>query len=401
MKTVTNLKSKGLQSWIAIGLLLFVLLSFRPAMALTNYIFFSVNGDSSRTSMTQGELVSWGSNCAVGATITWEIWIDLNGNSIIEPSSDRMLATFNIADGDTLSNGPPPDINPVPDGWYVSPPMLLGVAPGNYVFKATDQSDATSAQRALYCNPLLSPPNMFRGQITVTGHPAPDPVLHNVWIEGKPQGDESQLWGALTNDSGFYQMNIGDAGTGLLFQIKPSDIPGYVTPADQMRTANGIIDGVNFAYSAPTDSIYGEIRDQNDALLIRPMYVYCYPRNGGNGREIQILDGTYKFYVGPSQYGIWNIGINPGDLNPDYLYPNSYEFDNTVIHSLRHDFVCYSSDTVIYARVTENGNNPSHEYMVQAQSNSLQCGTNSISGHGTCQSGNTIYFLDGSNGMEC
>jgi hypothetical protein len=382
MKTVTNLRLRSPRSWIAFGLLLFVLLSFQTAMAVTNYIFFSVNGDTSRTSITQGENIAWGANCAVGATLTWEIWIDLNANSVIDPASDMILATFAIADGDTSSDQGPPDTNPIPDGWYLSSPMLLGVAPENYIFKAIDQSDATSAQRTLLCNPLLSPPNMFRGQITITGVSAPNPVLENVWIEGKPQGNDDQMWGALTNDSGFYQMNISDAGTGLLFQIRPSDIPGYVTPSDEMRTVSGIIDGVNFAYSAPTDSLYGQIKDQNGTLIIRPIYVYCYPNNGGNGREVQSLNGTYKFYFGPSQYGQWNIGVNPSDVIPDYLYPNNFNFDNTIIHSLQHDLVCYTSNAVIYARVTENGNNPSHEYMVQAQSNNLQCGTMTVSGMG-------------------
>jgi hypothetical protein len=382
MKSVTDVATRSLILFVAIGLLLF--LFYQPALATTDYVFFSVNGDTSANSIVQGDNVSWGANCATGAQVTWEIWVDLNQNYVIDSGSDLMIATFDCTDGDTSAGGPPPDINPIPDGWFITPPMILGVAPAQYIFKATDHTDNSSAQRWISCSPLVSPPNMFRGQVSLEGHPAPDSAyLRNIWIESSPDENGSQIWSGLTNDSGFFQINVGAAGSGLLFDIYVPDIPGFITPGDQYRTASGVVDDVNFTYMAPADSMYGLIKDQRDSLITAHVYIHCSPEfSGPSQKDAETTDGTYRIYFGSSEYGRWNAGLDPANLVPDHLCPSNFEFDNSVTHSFRYDFTCYTTDTVIYARVTEQGHDPVHSYIINCQSTFLQSGTYGISGIG-------------------
>ena len=368
---------------LQIASVLLLLVAFQPAFAVTNYVFFSVNGDTTRTSLVQGDQLSWGANCDVGATLTWEIWLDLNLNSSIDSLYDKMIATFDIADGDTSSNGPPPDNNPIPDGWYISQPMTMGVAPAHYIFKARNHVDNSVAQRMIISTALPSPPNMFRGQVTIAGHPAPDSVyLRNIWVEASPDNNP-QMWSGLTDENGLFQINVGAAGSGLNFHIRPLDLPGYITPQAQYRIASGVVDNINFAYVTPADSIYGDARDGFGTLITVPLSGSCSPRFfGPDSKDFTMTNGAYRIFFGSSEYGLWSIGLSPENLVPVYLCPNGYEFDNSFDHTQRHDFVCYNTDTVIYARVTELGGNPTHQYLVVAQSNSLQGGTYSISGIG-------------------
>ena len=385
MNSTANYYCRGWRRLMIVsGLFLLSLLISRPASAVTDRVFISVNGDTSVTSLVQGDTVRWGANCEIGGALTWQIWLDLNSNSVIDTLTDKLIAEFVTTDGDTLSEEGPGDTNPIPDGWYVSPLMILGVAPSSYIFRAMNNSDYSSAWRQIECNPLLTPPNMFRGQVTIQGHPAPDPThLRNIWVEASPQHDGSQVWSGLTNDSGFFEINISDAGTNMEFQIWSEELSGYVTPGRQTRTASGIVGGIDFYYSAPTDSLFGQIRDQSNALIQRPIDMHCYPEfPGPDSKDITATDGNYAIYFGPSEYGRWNVNFSPESLVPEYLFPMGYNFDNSVNHSQQHDFTCFASDTVMYARITEAGGNPTHRYIVFAQSNSLQIGTGVISDTG-------------------
>ena len=55
-----------------------LVLSATPSNATTDYLFFEVNGDSTVTTMVQGDTLAWGANCAVGASMEWVIGIDLD-----------------------------------------------------------------------------------------------------------------------------------------------------------------------------------------------------------------------------------------------------------------------------------------------------------------------------------
>ena len=366
------------------GLFLLVLLSFQSSYALTNYVFFSVNGDTTlKTTAVQGDTIGWGSNCAVGAQLNWEIWIDVDSNGVPD-SGDKLLFNYVIADGDTSSQGPPPDVNPTPDGWYISRPFPFGIAPTHFVFKVTDLSDHTTAQRKILATPLPSPPNKFTGWVSIPGHSAPDALLQNIWIEADDSVFENAFWAGLTNDSGYFEINVGASGTGRTFIIRPSDVQGFITPARKNKVASGVVDSLLFVYQLPVDSIYGQIKDDRDSLIRQPLYLWCSPHFGGpQEKESQTSDGNYKFFFGSSELGEWDIGLSSDYLVPNYLVPNSFQFSNQILHGIQHNFTCERTDTVIYGRVTESGGLPVHAYKIQAYSSLLSGSTEAVSGIGS------------------
>ena len=335
------------------------------AFAVTDHMVYSVNGDTTKTTMVQGDSLGWGSNCAVGAMLYWEIWYDLNGNAVINDPGDKIVTSYTIADGNTSLDGPPPDNNPTPDGLYMTPSMLLGIAPGVYIFRVTDMSDSTTTFKAITVTALPSPPNSFAGLLVVPGHPAPDAaVLENHWIEASIESG-NQMWSDFTDDSGKFTINIGDAGTGLTFEISPPDIPGYVTPARQQMIAGGHDTLSDFVYVEPTDSVYGTVKDDAGQDLTVQPFVYATPQFGGNEKNAQVAGGEYTLYFGSSERGIWWVGVSQDQLIPYYMVPLSEAIDNTSDHSIQHDIVCLKADTTVYVRVTENGAPPAHSYRVQ------------------------------------
>jgi hypothetical protein len=381
MKRIATVLGIGRGIW-PIAVLAILLFSAGPAQATVDYLFFSVNGDTSLTTMTQGDMVGWGSNCAVGELLHWELWVDVDADGVIDDPGDRKFIEYDVHDGDSNPDGPPPDINPTPDGWYITNEMLIGMAPAHYIFAAWENSSHTMASRALTTNALPSPPNIIRGTVTVDGHPGPDlAFLGNRWIEADREDANFELWSGLTDANGDYEINFGAGATGVQFGIYPPDIPGFSAPNDTFLTVSGVIENIDFHYSAPSDSIYGHIRDERSNLITRSIYGYCGRQNGG-GKDFQASNGYYVIYFGQAEYGNWFLSLGSETLLPDFLAPMNVNFDNSSSHSLQLDLICLDADAVLYARVTENDGQPSHSYKITAQSAALQCGSQAISGTG-------------------
>lgn len=360
--------------WLVyLSALAMIVLVYQPAKALTDYVFFSVNGDTSAVATTQGDFIGFGANCAVGADVRYELWYDINHNDIIDTATDMNIVTFDATDGDISSNEGLPDINPVADGWYITPEVLIGFATGMYVFRITDLTDTTYADLAIVVYTMPTPPNKFCGHVSIDGYPAPNTHLRNIWIQADlAEAGGMQMWSAMTDDNGYFEICVNDSGTGLDFEISSMDIAGFVSPPSQELTASGAIYGVDFNYGTPTDSLYGQLKDEEDNLILSPARVYCNPMFSGAGnKNADAVNGNYVIYFGSSEHGLWYAGLSQDYLSPTYLIPNGFGFDNDTSSSINHDFICLTADTVIYARITENNSNPSHQYYIQALSDSL------------------------------
>ena len=355
-----------------------------PPFGKTDHMFYSVNGDTTATSMIQGDTVAWGANCAGGGSLRWEIWYDLDENEVIDIPGDIQLVSFIATDGDTSGEYGPPDINPVPDGWYITPPMALGVAAGHYIFKAVNLDDPSEVQKPLVCTEMVSPPNTFSGWLIVPGHPAPDSaLLKNRWVQAEGGNAKDQIWTALTNDSGRFQINISSAGTGLTFRVSSPEIPGFVSPDEQMLLALGHIQNVNFEYAVPADSVWGYVLDEHSALIMEPVGLWCGPQVGSGGRDARSQNGRYVFFFGESELGSWTIGSSGEGLIPAYMQPPQFYFDNSFSHGIRHDLVCLTADTVMYAKITEGFQPPEHQYKVNVRQESSGAESWAISGTGS------------------
>ncbi|MCX6829029.1 MAG: T9SS type A sorting domain-containing protein [candidate division Zixibacteria bacterium] len=372
------------RKWSGIfGLLITAIFAIQPGIAATDYVVISVNGDTSATSAFQGDAIGWSADCAIGSAIQWEIYLDIDSNNSIDIGSDKLLYNFTTVDGDISGNNGPGDSDPNPDGMIVVSPLILGFAPGYYMMSGTDTSDGVGAEDWFAMNALLSPPNMFTGHVTVPGYPAPDAFLKNIWIAAESQGAGMQMWTGLTDDNGYFEINIGSAGTGFPFRISPENLPGIVTPAPRNLTANGQIDNVDFDYMLPYDSVYGFVED-NEGNSIENGYVWARPRFSGPGeKETSINSGRYAIYFGDAELGEWEIGVGTEGLIPDYMASQNFTINNSIDHEIQLDFTCYLTDTVIYVRVTEMGAEPVHPYLIQSQSALLHCFTEGVSGIGS------------------
>ena len=155
MTSITKGRSaKNFSRLVLGGVLLACTLIAPSASAGFDRIFFSVNGDTSLVTMTQGDEFFWASNCDTGATINWEIWYDANSNSTIDPLIDPLLTSENITDGNPVT-----EADPILDGYVMASPFTLSGEPGAYIFKATDLADDSSLQKIMPMVAMSSPPN--------------------------------------------------------------------------------------------------------------------------------------------------------------------------------------------------------------------------------------------------
>jgi hypothetical protein len=378
--------SRGLSgrklSWGLAGLVLFLMIFSQAAFATAYHAYFSVNGDTTATTFVQGDDVAWGVTCAVGDSMMWYVWYDINSNGVIDDPGDALIVAYRATDGDIASQNGPADNSATPDGRYEIPAMTFGPATGNYIFKVQSLSTSAVLTVAGTCTAMPSPPNTFSGSITMTGHPAPDALLQHHWIEADADADGSQLWSAMTDNNGHFTINVGAPGTGLEFKVKAPDLSGWVTPNNSVNTASGDVTGIVLAYTAPADSLYGTVKDLDDSLVQIPISVYCSKQDNSANKNVNITDGSYVISFSNSELGAWNSGVSSENLIPDYMACASFEFDNTSVHGIHHDFVCPKADTVMYVRVKENGGNPAHHYMVQGRYDSQGYWTQAISDTG-------------------
>jgi hypothetical protein len=353
-----------------------------PPIGKTDYMFFSINGDTTGAAMIQGDTVAWGANCAFGGSLRWEIWYDVNQNGVIENPGDVQVIAFVATDGDTIGEYGLPDINGIPDGWFITQPIVLGAAPGHYIFKAVNRDDPSEVQKPLVCSEMTFPPNTISGHLIVPGHTAPDPTtLGYRWVQTESEEAADQVWAAMSNDSGRFQINVGNVGTGYTVRVTPPDIPGFVLPASQIVLVAGHIENMDFDYMIPADSVWGFVVDENSTAITEPVRLWCWPWYGSGGKDTWTEIGRYAIYFGPQELGAWSIGSFEG-LVPAYMTPARFDFDNSSEHGIRHDFVCPTADTVIFARVTENHQSPSHQYRIEIRQEPSGLETWAVSGTG-------------------
>jgi hypothetical protein len=231
---------------------------------------------------------------------------------------------------------------------------------------------------------MPSPPNQISGHISIAGHPAPDLLLSKVWLDSESDTVDVGIYKVLTDVNGYYEINIGAIGTDVLFEVFPSEIPGFVTPAPQPVVVSGAVGNIDFAYAVPADSLFGVLKDDAGTIITIASELWCQPRfAGASGKNTETDAGAYKFYFGAAEQGEWEAGVSSDALIPDYLIPSGYVFDNSVTNSIEHDFVCPRTDTVLYIKVTENGGLPANSYRVYTFSNSLFVTTEAITGTGS------------------
>ena len=350
------------------------LMSAPSAKADFNRIFFSIEGDTTQNSATQGDLFGWGCNCDSGATINWEVWYDVNANSLIDGETDILLTSQNITDGNALNE---PD--PLLDGYAISQISLLFAQPGPYVFRATDIETDSSLDRAASVAAMSAPPNQLSGHITLDGVSAPDDLLANRTVFAESDASEDGGFG-VTDNTGSYTINMGEIGTGAEFFVIPSGVSGFVTPEDVSVIASGVVDNIDFMYEAAADSIWGYVIDEEGAVIPWETEIEAYSEP--EDKSCITHDGRYAFYFAANENREWTLETQSRN-SPVLLTPQEIIIDLDMVSSVRQDIILPRTDSKIYARIIENGNLPQTQYHLFAWSEALGSYAEGLSGIGT------------------
>jgi hypothetical protein len=373
--TQTGRSFKYILGLIMGGALVAGLLLAPSASAEFNHVFVGINGDTTLSTMTQGDEFYWGSNCDSGSTINWEVWFDANSNSSIDPASDALLTSENITDGDALTE---PD--PILDGYALGGAFNLSAEPGLYIFKATDIEADSSLLKVVTMVAMSSPPNQLTGQIILPGISAPNALLANAVIFAESDTGDEGAFLAVTDNMGMYSMNVGADGTGVVFYLDASNVTGYVTPDYIWAIASGVVTGNDFTYVAATDSVWGFVRDELGVII--PWETSVSAQSNDADRRATTSGGRYVIYFSDSDGGEWSLQSDSRN-SPVLLSPDQFVFDLDAVSSFQHDITLTRTDAMIYARVTENGGPPSSNYRVDAYSYSLGASAESVSGTGS------------------
>lgn len=350
-------------------------LLIQSARADFNYIFFSINGDTTLSSMTQGDEFGWGSNCELGASIEWEIYYDLNNNSVIDKTTDILLNSELMTDGNLIY-----EETSIPDGWLFSGTFFVTLEPGNYIFRATDLGTDSSIQKICSVSAMPSPPNQLTGTVHLPGISPPDPRLANIGITAESETGAEGFFVTLTDNTGFYSMNVGNIGTGVTFYLDATNVENYVNPDYISAVASGVVPGNDFTYDNPVDSVWGYVRDGNGALL--PFETTIRASSGITDKDADTKNSRYVIYFTEAQKGDWWLEHDSRN-SPVFITQNGLSFSHDTISSFQHDITLTRTDAAIYAVITENGSAPLNHYRVDAYTDALNSYAEGISDTGS------------------
>ena len=109
--------------------------------------------------------------------------------------------------------------------------------------------------------------------------------MENRWIGAELDEGDAGYYSAVTDDNGYFEINIGSIGTGMLFEISPDNIDGYVAPSERLEIASGVVNNVDFVFETPTDSVYGFLKDDDGTVVTTVGEVYVEQRWSGEGER--------------------------------------------------------------------------------------------------------------------
>jgi len=338
------LKSKSLTHTLAI--VVFIIMLSQICSAIT-YVQFSVDGDTSATTINQGQTPIITADCGPGNTLTFEFYIDADGSGTVT-SGDYELFAFPLIDNDTTAI---PDMNATL-GEIMTSTGPIGLAPLPYVCKITDE-DSTSAEDNIMVMPHPDPPAVISGHVQIDGVSAPSAMLSMFWIENSTY----PMVTAITDSMGYYELNmLSESGTDVLNTER--DIEGYATPDPIHISWDGDTSGMDFIYHRNVADVYGVIQETDGTPITSDVHIYLVNQSSGVRTELLASGGSYLFDdVEPAEY---KIDVTTADLIPDYM--TELYWDDPYFHftlaggdSLEKNLTCYPTDASITGHILMDG----------------------------------------------
>ena len=318
-----------------------------------------VNGSSSSFTMMSGDKITWSYNVPNGASTLIEIWLDVNGNGIID-AGDVLWQSFTQTDNDTNGQNGPPDMNSTLGSVSLSQPV--GLAPGKYIMKLTQNNQSASITGTV--TPLTSPAITISGKIT----PPAGKSASNIFVQIKrSEKHQPNFWDAVTDANGNYsiQMTSDTAGNPWRASLVSNPFPpNIVYPVEDTIIIAGNLTGINFSFLPAVAQIAGTVKDENGNAMVNS-YVSINPNNSINYVNYYTLTNSSGIYqIGLQQSDLsqyvngWNVGSyfeNSGNLTTNLLDGVAQVNSIASGDSITRNLVIYKTNSTISGTVTLNG----------------------------------------------
>ncbi len=337
---------------------------FAGSSAKAQVTNLKINGFSSNFTVVQGDSLKWEYDLPVGGTATGEIWIDLNGNGVIDPTIDKsMFGNFTQTDGQVNGNNGPGDMDSLVNGKCLLAIANNGQAPAKYIVRFSNNGVGQSVAGTITALPL--PTYTVSGKVTP---PAAASAL-NILVGAQENRNGGGVgWWALTDVSGNYHINFNASAGGVQWRIAVQDqFPPYiVSPTDSTITLTGNISGLNFSYAQPAAKVVGYFKGE-DGHVFANLQVQLNPyHNGGNntGKTATTdANGFFQFGYTSSEinaYPLWQVTSNNDGVAPSYFPPQSGSISIHQYDSLRVDLTAFVANDSISGKITIDGHAPNN-----------------------------------------
>ena len=348
------MKKTSLLSLISFFILV---LGYRAEAQVTN---LTVNGVSSNFTFVQGDALTWEFNLPVGGTASCEIWIDIDGNGVIDPLIDKsVFGVIPQTDGQPGINGPA-DMDSTVNGHIILVVPDFGLAPAKYVFRFTNNGVGESIAGTV--TPVVSPAFTVSGTVT----PPPSISAKNILIAA--QQIKGPGWFALTDISGSYAINFNASAGGADWSIQVNDVfASYVvTPKNTIITLSQNYSGINFSFAQAAANVVGYFTG-DDGHVFANAQVGSYPYNNSgdqNGKTTMTdANGFFQFSYSLDEITSspnWGVQAQSAGIVPAYFPPRSSSSAITIHEndSIRFDLKAYVTNDSITGKITVNGKVP-------------------------------------------
>lgn len=277
-----------------------------------------VNGSSTHFTMASGSEMSWSYNLPVGGTAILELWIDVNGNTFLEPLTDVLWQSFYQIDGQGGYNGPP-DMDGEVNGQIIFA-QPVGLAPAEYIMSFANNNNTVTISGTI--TPLASPVFTISGNVSVPAGQSAQYLILNLESSGDNGGG---FWTAITDASGNFAVNMNADTSGNPWRLRVDNAsrlsPAIVSP-DRISIfldagATTSYPGNNFTFTQAAAEINGTVKDDENNVLIG-VDVYVDGNGGMLHRSVQTdIAGNYRIGFLPGELPANNVWLGAGydDMN--------------------------------------------------------------------------------------
>ncbi len=321
-----------------------------------------VNGSDTSFTMVSGEQLTWQFKVPEEATVSGQIWLDVDSNGTIDTSVDVIRFDFSTTDGNGGPSGVP-DMDNTVNG-RIEFALHLGLAPGEYVIKFAQ--GGMSVVRSGTVTPVSSPAHSISGHVTPPEGKSPQ----YLWLQAsRSNGDDgvykADFWEAYTDSLGNYTIYTDADTSGNPWTVRFADganpySPSVYVPSSYSITLDGDITGLDFSFSSYAAKVTGTLKDENG--------------NPIPARGVSINNESFNLFRNTvtNDTGYFEIGLLGDELSDTTYRLASYYTVNTDIDmigvrlvrgihlgdSLFYNLVSYHVNSSIQGRVLINGNPP-------------------------------------------